>query len=263
MKIAILIGHGKGDSGGYDPGACSNGYQEYQLGREIGKYAANALRAAGHTVDLLNYDGKYNLPERIAYCNARSYDLVAEVHLNAGKGTGCEVYHSIGDHKGRELAATVSAAVSSTLSIRDRGARTKANSAGTDYFGIIRQTKASALLIETCFIDSGDVAKVATNAGRKAAGEAIAAGIIKVVGRVAVEPPKSTAESYAVKIGMFNRREDAKETADKLTALGFYNEIKQEGAQWYVLVYSFTNKAKADALAWVLNNQRYTVVKAM
>lgn len=68
--------------------------------------------------------------------------------------------------------------------------------------------------------------------------------------------------AYAVKIGMFNYEKDAREAAERMTALGFYNEIKQEGAQWSVLVYSFTNKSKADALAWVLNNQRYTVVQS-
>ena len=227
MKIAILIGHGKSDSGGYDPGACANGYQEFKLGREIGKYAAEALRAAGHTVDLVNYDGTLNLPQRIAYCNARSYDLIAEVHLNAGKGTGCEVYHSIGDSKGKELASAVSAAVAKALGLKDRGARTKANSAGRDYFGVIRQTKACALLVETCFIDSGDVAKVASNAGRKAAGDAISAGIVKVVGSIAPKPTPAPAASYGVWVAPITKKEDAEKRQKEIwERLGLWGVVK-------------------------------------
>lgn len=91
------------------------------------------------------------------------------------------------------------------------------------------------------------------------AGKAIAKGIIKVIGgSIPVKPA-----AYSAKVGMFNRKIDAEEVKQKLDILGFYNEIKQDGAQWFVLVYSFTDKAKADAIAWVLNNQRYTIVKAM
>ena len=38
MNICISIGHGKSAKGGYDSGALGGGYQEFKIGREIGKY---------------------------------------------------------------------------------------------------------------------------------------------------------------------------------------------------------------------------------
>ena len=38
-NIAFLVGHGKGKSGGYDPGAVSGDYHEFRIAREIAKYA--------------------------------------------------------------------------------------------------------------------------------------------------------------------------------------------------------------------------------
>ncbi len=38
MKICISIGHGKSARGGYDSGALGGNYQEFKIGREIGKY---------------------------------------------------------------------------------------------------------------------------------------------------------------------------------------------------------------------------------
>ncbi|MGI5894900.1 MAG: N-acetylmuramoyl-L-alanine amidase, partial [Candidatus Merdivicinus sp.] len=84
MKICILVGHGKGDSGGYDPGAVNGDYHEFNIAKEIAQIAAEGLRSTyGADCGLLNYDGKYNLKERIAQFQDRTYDLLAEIHLNA------------------------------------------------------------------------------------------------------------------------------------------------------------------------------------
>ena len=89
-KICILVGHGKSDSGGYDSGAVSldGKYHEFRIAREISKYAADYLGC-----DLMNYEGNLNLRQRIRAVNAADYDFIAEVHLNAGGGTGPEVYY--------------------------------------------------------------------------------------------------------------------------------------------------------------------------
>ena len=88
-KICFIVGHGKGKSGCYDPGACANGAQEYRIAREIALaaqeyYNKNFVEHA----DIMNYEADLYLTERIKKVNASNYDFVAEIHLNAGGGTG-------------------------------------------------------------------------------------------------------------------------------------------------------------------------------
>lgn len=178
MKCCILVGHGKGSSGGYDPGAVNGQYHEFRIAREIAKAAAERLRSVYHADSgLLNYDGTYNLPERIARFQDHAFDFLAEIHLNAGDGTasGTEVYYFPGDNAGQAYARNVSGAVSAALEIPNRGAK------GSDYFGIIRETVPTAVLVETCFIGK-DLDKVKTAAGQLAAGNAIADGIAVAAG---------------------------------------------------------------------------------
>ena len=179
MKLCILVGHGKGDSGGYDPGAVNGSYHEFKIAKEIAKAAAERLnRTYGADCGLLNDDGKYNLKERIAQFQDHTYDFIAEIHLNAGSQTasGTEVYYFPSDSTGQAYASGISGAVSAALGIPNRGAK------ASDYFGIIRQTVPTAVLVETCFISSGDLDKVRDAAGQIKAGNAIADGIAKTAG---------------------------------------------------------------------------------
>lgn len=41
------------------------------------------------------------LTDRIAYVNRENFDLAAEIHLNAGGGTGSEVYYKHADEGGK------------------------------------------------------------------------------------------------------------------------------------------------------------------
>lgn len=179
MKFCILVGHGKSDSGGYDPGAVNGNYQEFQIAREIAKAAVKRLSTVYRAdCGILNDDGKYNLPERIAKFQNNTYDFIAEIHLNAGSSTasGTEVYYFPGDSTGQAYATNISGAVSAALGIPNRGAKS------SDYYGIIRETVPTAVLVETCFISSGDLDKVKTASGQTAAGNAIADGIAKTAG---------------------------------------------------------------------------------
>ena len=91
------------------------------------------------------------------------------------------MYHSV--YNTNKTAATVSAAIASAFGIKDRGGKTKTTSSGSDYFGIIRETRMEAILIETVFIDTpSDLALVSTAAGQKKMGEVIAKAIAKARG---------------------------------------------------------------------------------
>lgn len=189
-KICFVIGHGKSAKGGYDSGATHAGYHEFKIAKEIGKYAQEYYNSHySEHCDLMNYNGDLALKQRIAKLQDNTYDLVAEFHLNAAGGQGTECYYHHKSERGKKLAEAVTDEISSTLGVKNRGAKIKLNAFRKDYFGIIRQTKPCAILIETVFIDSSDLETVKTADGQKKCGEAIARAVATVRGLTAVEKP--------------------------------------------------------------------------
>lgn len=184
MNICISIGHGKSAKGGYDSGALGGNYQEFKIGREIGRYIGEIFKGYACTADVINYDATLYLTERIAHVNKHGYDLAIEIHLNAAGGTGSEVYYKHKSATGKKLAGAISKSIANTFGIRDRGAKVKINPAnGTDYFGFVRSCKCESLLIETVFIDTASDRKhVETAAGQKQCAEAIVKAIANFYG---------------------------------------------------------------------------------
>ena len=208
MNICISIGHGKSAKGGYDSGALGGNYQEFKIGREIGKYIGEIFKGYACTADVINYDATLYLTERIAHVNKHGYDLAIEIHLNASGGTGSEVYYKHQSATGKKLAAAISKSIANTFGIRDRGAKVKINSAnGTDYFGFVRSCKCESLLIETVFIDTASDRKhVETAAGQRQCAEAIVKAIanfygIKKKSAPAVKPSEDKPASATVRAG--------------------------------------------------------------
>lgn len=206
MNICVSIGHGKSAKGGYDSGALGGNYQEFKIGREIGKYIGEIFKGYACTADVINYDATLYLTERIAHVNKHGYDLAIEIHLNAAHGTGSEVYYKHKSSTGKKLAGAISKSIANTFGIRDRGAKVKINpSNGTDYFGFVRSCKCESLLIETVFIDTASDRKhVETAAGQRQCAEAIVKAIanyygIKKKSAPAVKP--SEGKPTAVKAG--------------------------------------------------------------
>lgn len=207
MNIAMSIGHGKNEKGGYDSGACGGGFQEFKLGREIGKYATAALREYGCSVTLINYDADKSLYSRIKTINAGKYDLAMEIHLNASHGTGSEVYYKVGNNAGKKIAGAISKSIAAKFGIPDRGAKVKVQN-NTNYFGFVREVKCQSLLVETVFIDTAsDRKNVETAYGQKQCGQAIADAVASVYGlkksmeTVSPVPAATTTTSSKVKAG--------------------------------------------------------------
>lgn len=182
MNISVCIGHGKSQSGGYDSGAVSAGYQEFKLGRAIGKCIGEELSKYNCHVDVINYDADKNLSERIKYVNSKKYDLNMEIHLNAGGGTGPEVYYKSRNKQGKALAAAISKSIATTFGLKDRGAKTKVVN-GKDYFGCVREIKCQSFLVETVFIDTkSDRDKVIYTSGQQQCAKAIATAVANFYG---------------------------------------------------------------------------------
>ena len=218
MKISILVGHGKGTLGGYDPGACANGSQEFQIAKEIARYAEEHLRTMYDcSTELINYNADKSLNQRIAlYKKKGSTDFLAEIHLNSYKNTtakGTEVWYYKGDATGKSYAENIERKLVSALGTTSRGAK-----AATSQFGIIKKTAPTAVLIETCFISSPtDLNKVSTATGRKTAGIAIAEGIATAAGL----SKKKVVLPDVLKVSGFKTIQEIETLAAKLKAEGY------------------------------------------
>ena len=214
-KVFLGVGHG-----GSDPGAVANGFKEKDLNLSI----ATACQAelARHGVSVLTSrvkDENDDLTERIMECNKFNPNLALDIHNNAGGGDGAEVFHHYGGGTGKTLANNILAEVVK-IGQNSRGAKTKKNSSGKDYFGFIRQTVCPAVIVECAFVDNKkDIQIIDTAAEQKAMGVAIAKGILKTLGISYIEPVVDT-KTYRVQV-FAGSKTGAENMVKKLKEKGF------------------------------------------
>ncbi len=243
-KICFIVGHGKSKTGGYDSGATNGKYHEFKIAKEIAKYAqAYYNKNYSEQADLMNYNGDLYLQDRINKVNKCSYDFIAEIHLNAGGGTGTECYYYHKSNTGQEYADKICDYIAKDLDIKQRdnygddrkfdedkdgGDKTKLTDRGQDYFGIIRSTKPTAVLIETVFIDTtADLNKVKTATGQKKCGEAIAKAVAEVRGL-----KKKTKTTSTKKTATTNKttNNSTKKTTATITSKGYFKKYTGKSA---------------------------------
>jgi N-acetylmuramoyl-L-alanine amidase len=197
-KVFLGVGHG-----GSDPGAVANGFNEKDLNLSIALACNAELIRHGVTVQMSRTkDENDTLNDEIKECNAFNPDYAVDIHNNAGGGDGVEAFHHHGGGKGKVLAENVLAEIVA-IGQNSRGAKTKKNSAGKDYFGFIRETKAPAIIVECAFVDNAkDMQIIDTAAEQKAMGIAIAKGILKTLGIawVAEPKPEPIAKEYVIDV---------------------------------------------------------------
>lgn len=177
-KVYIDPGHG-----GSDPGAV-----KYIVERDVNLVMALACR------DYLNVNGVSTKLSRTSNstdtsinsmareANSWGADLVISIHNNAGGGDGFEVYHTVGGGRGKTLAQNIEAEVKK-IGQNSRGLKTRRDTDGTDYYGMIRLTNAPAVICEGVFVDNATDVQIAdTTEEQKAFGYAYAKGILKTLG---------------------------------------------------------------------------------
>lgn len=230
-KIAFIVGHGKSRTGGYDPGATNGNFHEFKIAKEIARYATEYYNENYTEIAYpMNYNGDLYLTERIKAANSAGYDFVAEIHLNAGGGTGTECYYHVGGGDGKKYAEAITAAISAAFGVKNRGAKVKKNSAGKDYFAIIRETSCTAVLVESLFIDTSDLNFLKDAAGQKKCGEAIAKAVAEVRNAAKkVAAPTEPGKLYGVQVGAYSKRENAEAMLKKIKAAGFDDAFIKEG----------------------------------
>ncbi len=180
MKTIILDpGHGMSNRkrGVYDPGAVSNGITEATIAMDWANELRTILRARKHRVIRTRIDAKDPAPVSRRDDIATSYggDIMLSLHCNAATGTasGTEVFYRHTVNKA--MAIRLSAAVATALGIKDRGAKTEAQS---QHSALAVMEFDKCWLIELGFIDhSGDRTKMIDPQLRRKACEAIANAI--------------------------------------------------------------------------------------
>lgn len=210
--------------GGSDPGAVANNTKEKDLNLSIALACKDYLAQHGVEVKMSRTkDENDTLSDEIKECNAFSPDLAVDIHCNAGGGNGAEVFHHYGGGKGKTLATNILDEIIKTGQ-NSRGAKTRKNTAGRDYYGFIREITALAVIVECAFVDNAtDLEILATEGKRKSMGQAIAKGILKTLG---VEIQGDSL--YRVQVGAYSDKTNAEAMLKELKSAGFTGYIKQE-----------------------------------
>lgn len=176
-KVYLGVGHG-----GADPGAVANGLQEKNVNLAVALACKEMLEANGVQVMISREDDRNgSVAAKVAQCNAFVPDLAADIHFNAGGGDGAEVYHHHGGGRGKVLAENILEELKA-IGQNSRGAKSRKNSVGQDYYGFIRSTNCPAVITEGAFLDNKkDVQIIDTAAEQVAMGQAIARGFLRTL----------------------------------------------------------------------------------
>lgn len=190
MKIAVDMGHCPKSTG-------AAGYlNEMAEDRKIGAALIAELEARGHSVvNVTPGDSEAeSLSGRARRANDAGCGFFVSIHLNAGGGTGTEVY-TASNSGAKSQAAAASAAVASVLGLKDRGHKT-AN------FTVLVKTSMPAILVETCFVDTSVDAEAYRACTPEKIAAAIADGILgESKGVTASEPAASEPSSSSSSSG--------------------------------------------------------------
>lgn len=145
MVINVHGGHNR-----IIPGA-SGFLDEVTEDRKVAASVIQKLQQLGHTVydctDDAGHTQAQNLSNIVANCNSHSADLDVSIHFNAGGGHGVEVLVYSATSSSNNYASDICDAVAE-LGFKNRGVKVRNN------LYVLKKTKAPALLVECCFVDS-------------------------------------------------------------------------------------------------------------
>lgn len=154
LKGGIDLGHG-----GADPGAVFGNLIEKVINYKVGTKLAEYFRLNGiEPIMTRTSDTTLSLTQRCDMLNNANVDFVICEHENAGGGDGFEVYHSINGGKGKILAENIAKqflALGQNPHGGANGVKTRQGSNG-DYYTMIKNTKAPAVITEFAFLDNAE-----------------------------------------------------------------------------------------------------------
>ena len=214
MNICIVAGHTTTGKGTGAVGYINESTENRILAKKVTEY----IKKAGHNCDYyeVNKSDTY-LKDQVDFANKKVYDLVVQIHFNAGGGTGTEtLYRSA---SGKKYANQVNRKLSTIY--KNRGIKHDINDTGRKLYWLTN-TKSPAILIETCFVDSkADTDKYTNN--KDATAKLIAEGII---GKDIIETNVTTNSKnddilWAVCVGAYKDKNKADSIVEELKKKGY------------------------------------------
>lgn len=233
----IFEGHGTSEKfGAYDPGAVYEGIKENDLADKIVSSAMSFLKST----NLIIHRDENSYNDNDLEGNIYNSKAGISVHINAGGGTGTEIYVPC---KEKELTEDFNLVkdISSVLGIANRGVKSRDYNSEkiymrtngtsiyyTDYYKEIREAWSlgiSLAIIEVGFIDTGDLQKIQKNID--SIGFLIAEYVAKLCG---VELKKTSSDTaytttagiyYRVVCGSFKNKSNAEARKKELESKGY------------------------------------------
>ena len=170
----MIIGIDKGHTvqNGGVCGACGL-LKESVENRLVGNKVIEKLRILGHTVIDCSCDSASNVNEQLAAivnkANSQKLDLFLSLHLNAGGGTGAEIFTTNTSGAKQEAKKLIDTYCNRT-GFRNRGHK-------FSELYVLRHTNAPAMLLEMCFVDAESDFKRWNNLGVETIADVIIEGI--------------------------------------------------------------------------------------
>lgn len=272
FKVFLGVGHG-----GSDPGAVSGSFVEANINLVMALAAKKELERHGVIVGISRTkDENDPLYQEIKECNAFAPDLAIDCHNNAGSPTadGFEAYVQTGTHatQSKKLASAIEKRVKA-IGQNSRGLKIKKNTAGTDWFGWLRECKCPAVLVEGFFVDGvKDRLDFDTKAEQEKMGVAYAHGILDYLGIAVKKAETSTNTStstnsgvlYRVQVGAFSVKANANALMKDLKSKGFTAFIRTSTSNgktlYHVQVGAYSVKANAENMAKQLKSKGYAAI---
>ena len=153
MKIAISAGHNVYNNGIFDCGAYKEPYVESEITKETVAILIPILKSQGHDViDVTPYNERFKTKKdhhilRCGRVDKFNADLYLDVHINAGGGTGVEIWTYGPNSKATLYAEKISNNISNKIGIPNREVKYKPT------YWSVSLCKAPAMIIEGGFID--------------------------------------------------------------------------------------------------------------
>lgn len=179
--------------------------------RKVKDLVIKKLQSLGHTVyDCTEDNGKSQsdvLQQIVKKCNAHNADLDVSIHFNAGGGSGTELLVYSSNSKSVAYANNILNSICA-LGFKNRGVKTR-----SDLY-VLKNTKAPALLIECCFVDSNTDVKLYNP-------ELMAQAIVKGITGQTVTNETESNVLYRVQCGAYKNKANAEAKANELRKAGF------------------------------------------
>jgi len=218
MKIYVCTGHANyGNMISSADGSSVGGCNEYNYNKELLPYIKKWCEKVGIIcyTDTPEVGKLHSLEDEINYyishANAKDYDLVVQLHLNAcnEKASGCEVWYYPSSAMGMQYANSVCNKLGTVWN--NRGIKERK----TLYW--LRKTIAPSILIESFFCDNASNYLKAVKLGLNAHAKLIVEGIL---GRdITIDNTR-----YSVLVGNYDKKV-ATSVSKELSSLGYKTEV--------------------------------------